>query len=685
MVYLFNPVQSFSLPLKDPVLVFSIVLFIILLAPILLSKLRIPGIVGLILAGVVLGPNGFHVLERNSAMVLFGTVGLLYIMFLAGLELDLDEFKKNKYKSLVFGILTFIIPLGIGIPACYYFLGFNEITSILIASMFATHTLVAYPIASRLGISKSEPVAITVGGTIITDTAVLLILTVITGSTQGSLNNEFWIRLGISLLIFSIIVFVIFPMLARWFFRNLEGEKASQYIFVLALVFLAAFLAQLAGVEPIIGAFMAGLALNRLIPHTSSLMSRIEFVGNAIFIPFFLISVGMLVDLKVLLNGYMALLVAGTLTIAAISGKWIAAFLTQKIFRYSVHQRNIIFGLSSGHAAATLAVILIGFNLGLVDENVLNGTIILILVTCLVSSFVTENSGKILALQKTEIKPESIYSEEKILVSVSKPEAIDRLIDFASMIQSGKSKQSITALSIVANDNEAQSKIMESNKLLEKIAVHASANDTEIEMITRVDLNVASGIINSVQEQASSIIIMGWREKPGAVDRIFGSTLDKVLLHIWKTIMVCRINNPCNLFKRIVLLLPPNAHFESGFPIYAQKTFAISKNIGIPVVAYGQKESLKALEYFKKGCTLLTNEFENWEDFLIISREVNIDDLLMVVSARKGTISNVSFQESIPNKLSRYFNQNSYILIYPEQQVSGHKEGIIHTEDVALL
>src|SRR3982751_6176352 len=367
-----------TFPLQDPVPIFTIVLFIILLAPIILRKFRIPSIVGLILAGMAIGDHGFNLVAKGS-IDLFGKAGLLYIMFLAGLELDMAEFKRNTYKSLIFGFFTFAIPLSLGFALGYYLLKFDPLVSLLVSSMFSTHTLVAYPLASRMGITRNEAVTITVGGTIITDTAVLLILAVITGAAQGVLNQEFWVRLSLSFLAFAFFILFGYPFIGRWFFKKIKDDKTTHFIFVLALVFLAAYLAQLAGVEGIIGAFLAGLALNQLIPQTSPLMNRVEFVGNAIFIPFFLISVGMIVDLRVLLKGPDALYIAAALTVMALVTKWLAAFFTQKIFRYSADQRRLIFGLSTSHAAATIAVILIGYNMHIIDENVLNGTIILIL------------------------------------------------------------------------------------------------------------------------------------------------------------------------------------------------------------------------------------------------------------------------------------------------------------------
>lgn len=386
--------HAFELPFSNPVLIFSLILFVILLSPAILRKLKIPGIIGFIISGLIIGPHGLHLLEKNSAVDLFSTIGLLYIMFIAGLELDMAEFKANKNKSLLFGFFTFIFPLAIGFPACHYLLGYDFNASLLIASMFATHTLVAYPIVSKLGISKDQAVAVTVGGTILTDTAVLVILAVIIGNSQGNLNQEFLIQLGISFIIFSAIMFLLIPKIAKWFFQKMGNEKYSHYIFVLSIVFFAAFLAEVSGVEPIIGAFVAGLVLNPLIPHSSALMNRIEFIGYSLFIPFFLISVGMLVDMKVILKGPMAIIVAAVLTVGAITGKWLASFFIQIIFKYSKAQRQLIFGLSSSHAAATLAVILVGYKAGILDENILNGTIILILITCIVASFSTEKAAR---------------------------------------------------------------------------------------------------------------------------------------------------------------------------------------------------------------------------------------------------------------------------------------------------
>lgn len=398
---------NFTLPLRNPVIIFSIVLFIILFAPLLLKKIRIPHLIGLIVAGAVVGPYGLNLLRRDSSIVLFGTVGLLYIMFLAGLEIDISEFKKSKGKIAFFGLTTFIIPLVLGSVASYYILNLDFTAALLLASMFSTHTLISYPIVSKYGIVHNRAVNMAVGGTMITDILALLILAGVAGSSKGNVSTLFWVKLSVSSLIFVGIVFFIFPIITRWFFRKID-DGISHYIFVLAMVFLAAFLAEAAGMESIIGAFFAGLVLNEFVPHDSPLMSRINFVGNAIFIPFFLISVGMLVDVSVLIKGFGALKVAGVIIFVALLSKYLAAMITKKVFNLKKWEGELLFGLSASHAAATLAIILVGYNIitgetpagepiRLLNEDVLNGTILLILISCATSSLVVERAASKLA------------------------------------------------------------------------------------------------------------------------------------------------------------------------------------------------------------------------------------------------------------------------------------------------
>ncbi|HNP91109.1 cation:proton antiporter, partial [Macellibacteroides fermentans] len=452
-----------GLPIDNPVLKFLLILLIILFAPLLLNRLRIPHLLGLIIAGAIVGPFGFNLMERDSSIILSGTAGLLYIMFLAGLEIDHDDFKKNSRKSLVFGMYTFLIPMTLGIITGVYILQFSLISSVLLASMFASHTLIAYPILSKLGVTRNRAVTITIGGTMITDTLALLVLTVIVEMSKGTVGPSFWIKILISLLIFGSIVLGLFPIIGRWFFKRFN-DNVSQYIFVLVIVFTGAFLAELAGIEPIIGAFLSGLSMNRLIPRTSALMNRVEFVGNAIFIPFFLIGVGMLINFRSFVN-FETIKVAVVMTIVATLAKFLAAWLTQKQFKYTRDERDIIFGLSNAQAAATLAAVIVGYNvitgtdsngapIRLLNEDVLNGTIFMILVTCTIASFAAQRGAKNIALEESADNGDAdVMERERILITVSNEETVDDLVQLSASIKQKGKKSRLFALNVISTDD----------------------------------------------------------------------------------------------------------------------------------------------------------------------------------------------------------------------------------------
>lgn len=696
--------ESFQVPLESPILVFSLILMIILLSPILLGRLNIPGIIGLIIAGIMIGPKGFHIIENNSAIELFSTIGLLYIMFIAGLELDLKEFKANRNRSISFGILTFMIPLGIGYPICHYFLGYDVNASLLTSSMFATHTLVAYPIVSKLGISKNQAVAVTVGGTILTDTAVLILLAVIVGNAEGNLSQDFWIKLGISLTIFSLIMFFIIPRIARWFFEKLKHEKHSHYIFVLSVVFFAAFLAEVAGVEAIIGAFMAGLALNKLIPHNSSLMNRIEFLGNAFFIPFFLISVGMLVDVRVIFSGTGAWIVAGTLTIVALSSKWLAAWFTQIIFKFSGAQRQVIFGLSSAHAAATLAVILVGYNvilgydelgdpIRLLDDNILNGTIILILVTSIVATFATENAAKKIVIEAENdvegLAKSSGAKSEHILVPIDNYEKINRLMELAFYIKDQKSPNPISMLTVVSNNEDSNANLAEAKTKLDEFADKNKESKTKVNVLTTIDHHAATGIARVSREIMTDLILLGWpSQSSGFIDRLIGigEKVDNIVNQTGKTSFVCKIQKPITQHTKIVVTVPPLAEREVGFATWLNKILTLAERLDIPIEFYGNKDTVAIAEKLfskLKSPVITLKEYDSLNNITSIVRDISENDLLIFVSAKRGGTSYTRVLENMPSRIIKLFPTNSLIVIFPQHFIDfNKKDSDISTEGI---
>lgn len=664
--------QHFAVPFTNPILIFGVLLFIVLMSPILLNRLNVPSIIGLILAGVAIGPHGLNLIADSAGVNMFSSIGLLYIMFIVGLELDLNEFKANRNKSVVFGFFTFIIPLIIGFPVCYYLLGYDVYASFLTASMFSTHTLVTYPIVSRMGVSKNQAVAITVGGTILTDTAVLVILAIVINSSMGLFNFQFLLRLLASISVFSFIVFFVIPKIAEWFFQKVESEKYSHYVFVVFIVFLSGFLAELGGIEPIIGAFAAGLALNRLIPHSSALMNRIEFIGNSLFIPIFLISVGMLVNMSVVFSGTTTLYIAAVLSIVALLGKWLGAFFTQKVFKYSVNQRNLIFGLSSAHAAATLAVILVGFKAGIIDEYILNGTIVLILLTCLIASFVTQKSAKRIAVaeEDEDIIPSELghYEQEKILVPIADPANIGKHIEFAMLLKDKKSVNSISLLGVVPNNEQAEKNIISFKKKLQEQVSDAVAADMVVDVIATIDHNVASGIVRTARETMSDIVILGWPGKVGLLEKLVGDKVDLIIKNMDKNLFICHLEKKMISHKRIVVVSPPLAEKELGFDIWVNKIVQLSQELTLPVLHIGHPETQQLIAGQKKLKANFTyKEFVDWSDPMACGDEIKDDDIFVFISAHTGYVSHMPVLDNMPTRIERRFPDVSRIVVFPKR------------------
>ncbi len=674
--------KEFHFPLKNPVLIFSTILFIILLSPIVLRRLKIPAIIGLIISGVIIGPHGIgligpKLLESDGSVKLFATIGLLYIMFMAGLELDMSQFKKYRVKSFTFGFLTFIIPIALGYPICRYMLNLDATASILTASMFATHTLVAYPIIGRLGLSKNTVVATAVGGTILTDTAVLIILAIIISSKTGSLDYTFWIRLISSMLIFSFIMFYVIPKIARWFFSKLDSEKTAHYIFVLSVVFFAAFLAEMAGIEHIIGAFVAGLVLNKLIPHSSALMNRIDFIGNALFIPFFLISVGMVVNYKLILSGPHTIIVAIILTTFALFSKWLAALVTQIIFKMTNVERQVIFGLSTAHAAATLAIIIRGYETGILSSQIVNGTILLILVTCMVASFVSENAGKKLLIQLAEsggeIEKKRVSRNQHLLIAINELNENELLIDFSVLITDKRVLNPISVVSVLPNNKEAEQRIRTSRKEMDEIVKHFSSGEFPVNVVATIDHNLSSGIARVSKELFTDIVVLNDNKNMNLLKRIVGDDREHLLDVCEKTIFFCQLERAFVSYDRIVLICPPYAELESSFSSWCERILRLAKELNITIEIYGTPEMHDAFTRVSKQVKIFAEisfvPLVETEDFFLVNNKGSEEDLVIFVSARSGSVSYYSGVDSFLTKLEKAMPTNDQILIYPSQEI----------------
>lgn len=672
---------NLSLPIENPVVKFLIILLIILAAPMVLNRLRIPSILGLIIAGAIVGPNGFNLILRDSSIILSGTAGLLYIMFLAGLEIDLTEFKKNSHKSALFGLYTFCIPMTLGILLGYYILGFSMLTSVLLASMFASHTLIAYPIVNKLGVGRNRAVTVTIGGTMITDTLALLVLAVIVGMTQGNVDGAFWLRLTISILLFGGIVLFGFPVIARIFFKH-YSDNVSQYIFVLAMVFLGAVLAEAAGIEAIIGAFLSGLALNRLIPHSSPLMNRVEFIGNAIFIPFFLIGVGMLIDYRVFFAGWNTILVALSMTIVATLAKYLAAWAASRTFKYTKAEMLVMFGLSNAQAAATLAAVMVGYNvilghtpegmpIRLLNDSVLNGTIVMIFITCTIATLCAQKGAHTLSMNETEgTHATPVAADNSFMISVHNPKHVDELINLAGAMRPQRAEGEMVAVNVIDNRGNDAVQQKRSKRMLDHAVQVASAADMVLNTCLRYDVNFINGIVGAMREYRTTDLILGVDKNLYLSKSTLGNVLKGVIHESIGNVYVYRAEQPLATIKRFIVIVPPEAEKENGFPFWVNRLWNMARSTGSQLAIYGSEATLNILVGLNENnpIDLTTHALSAYDDMLIVSKEMHSNDALIFVMSRRHNPSYNAAMEKIPAYIDTYFSGSNFILLYPMQE-----------------
>lgn len=670
--------------ITDPTWIFLIVLGIILFAPMLLERLRIPSIVGMIFAGVLIGPHGFGVLERDDSFELFGKVGLYYIMFLASLEMNLQDVQRMKGRAITLGLLSFAIPITLGFVA-NTLLGYSVAAAILMAAMYASHTLIAYPIVLRYGLSRMASVSIAVGGTIVADTLTLLVLAVVGGMFKEHVTGLYWVWLVIKVVLLGMVIVYVFPRISRWFFRRYD-ESVVQYVFVLCLVFLGAGLMEFVGMEGILGAFLVGLVLNRLIPPSSPLMSHIEFVGNALFIPYFLIGVGMLINLGALIEHSGAIVVACVMVVVGLFSKWLATAITQKAFKMSANDRLLMFGLTGSRAAATLAVVLVGYGIILPDgsrllgEEVLNGAMVLILVTCVVSSLVTENTVRKMAVKQhlvavsTSKKDEVADKErlDRILIALNNPDSLSGLVNLSLMMRTPHTVAPIMALNVVLDNNPSARQMGEEQ--LEKAVKIASATNLRIQPYQRWSVNVVSGISHTMKERAVSDLVLGLHHKVRISDSFYGKLGTDLLSAVDRQIFIYRSTIPLNTVRHIQLLVPPKAEFEQGFSHWLNRVALLAQQLTCGLSVYSTAKTLTAIEQYcqkeQKGVPMVCVEYNSWNNLITLAHNSRQDHLMVFVCARKGTISHHTYMEHLPDQIERYFTSRNVLLVYPEQPFS---------------
>lgn len=644
------------------------------------NKLKIPHIIGMIVAGVVIGPYGFNILDRDSSFAIFGQVGLLYLMFLAGLEIDMFHLRLNLRKGLVFGLLTLFLPLGLGIFSSVWLLGQDWTTSMLLGAMYASHTLLSYPIVARFGLTRTPAVLISVVGTIIAVIGALVVIAVTVNiHREGAFDA---LALGIlvaQMAVYCGVVLYTFPRVTRWFFKR-YSEKVTQYVFVLTLVFLASWMASLINLEPVLGAFFAGLVLNRFVPSGSPLMGSIEFVGNALFIPYFLISVGMMINLRVTFE-VATLQVAAVMLAVAFLGKWLPAYIAQRVYGMTAAGRRVIFGLTTAHTAVALAVVTLGHALGMLDIKILNATILIILLTCAVSPIITAASAPSLKIQAMHAQEEEYAGVHgprgdslrlrvnNTLIPVANEQTARELAEWAVLMRNHTHKHNIHAL-YVRNDNSPKARRL-SRRNLDLAAGTASQADVTIETVERFDLNIVTGILNVIEERDITEVILGLHRRSSFVDSFFGSKVEQLLRTTNKMIIITRCYIPLNTITRIVVWVPPKAQYETGFSRWVRALGRLARQLGCRVIFCSPTD----VQPLVRGVLYQANyrircEFrdaENWDEMLTRTDHIQPDDLFVTIGARPASLSYSDDIAGMPDFLNKHFKGTNIAVIYPEQ------------------
>ena len=666
-----------TFPVTDPMMKFFVVLAIILIAPIVMGKLRIPHIAGMVLAGMLIGPYGLNILAKDGSFDLFAHVGLIYLMFLAGLEMNMGNFRKNRVGTFTLGIMAFVIPMVMGIVVNTTVLRYGWLTSILLASMYASHTLIAYPIILRYGLSSQRSVTIAVGATAITDTLTLLVLAMVGGYFKGDITGEFWLMLFLKVAAVFFVIIYFFPRVTRYFFHHYE-DNVNQFIFVLALTFLGAIMMELIGMEGLLGAFLVGLVINRYVPNVSPLMNHLEFVGNALFIPYFLIGVGMLVNVNLLFGGVETLHVAAVMIVMALSSKWIASFFTQKLLGMRALERHMIFGLSTAQAGATLAAVLVGYSLflpngqRLLNDDVLNGTVILILVTCIFSSFCTESASKKMALEKKSTMPkEEVADDEKIMISMKYPETASLLMEVANLMRNRTLNRGVVALNVVYDDEKRLYYQERGRQLLDHITKEANAIGLMVQSQVRVATNITNGIKHAFKEFNASEIIMGMHMRKDTSKTFWGKFIQGIFWGLNRQVIIVESFRPLNTLRCIQVAVPSRAEFEPGFYRWLERLSRMAENLECRVRFHCRAETRALIqEYIRKRHPEVRAEYQpmaHWNELPLLAREVADDHMFVVITARKGTISYKSALERLPEELTQYYQGKNLMIIFPDQ------------------
>lgn len=666
-------------PITDPTLIFFVVLLIVLFAPIIMGKLRIPHIIGMVLAGIVVGKYGLNILERDSSFELFGRVGLYYIMFLAALEMDMEGMKKNKSRLLIYGLLTCFVPFTLTYLMSIHLLHYSTKSSLLLSCIMASNTLIAYPIVSRYRLQQKPSVTLSVGSSMLSLLIALVILAGLVASFGEHDGILFWIFFAAKFAAYCGFMIFLIPRLTRWFLRR-YSDAVMQFIFVMAMLFMSAALSQIVGIEGVFGAFFAGLILNRYIPHISPLMNRLEFIGNALFIPYFLIGVGMLINVNLLFQGGHILWVIFCIVFFGTLGKAIAAYAACLGFRLPLSSGHMMFGLTSAHAAGSIAMVMVGMNIligpntYLVNDDMLNGVVIMILFTCIISSLLTDWSSQKIVLRDKELpeaEDEKKGNDEKILIPVRYPEYADNLMDLALLVRNQKLNRGLVCLNVVYDDKDMRYNQEQGRQLLDHCSQLAAATDVMTQTQVRIAANIANGIKHAFNEFQCSEIIIGMHMHPERSPKFWGEFHQSLFNGLSRQIIMARVIQPLNTIRRIQVAVPSRAEFEPGFYRWLERLSRMAGNLDCRIQFHGRTETLALInEYIQNRHHEVRADYalmNHWNEMPQLAAQISNDHMLVVITARKGTVSYKTALERLPEEITRFFSGTNLMIIFPDQ------------------
>ncbi|MBR4303564.1 MAG: cation:proton antiporter [Bacteroidaceae bacterium] len=651
-------------PVTDSIWKCFIVIALILFVPFISQRIRFPQIAGLILAGLLVGGSGLNIIDTDEVLSMCSKIGLLFIMFFAGLDIDIEEMKKTGHWGFIFGIITFAIPFGACYYSCIHILDMTVPASLIVGCIMGSHTLISYTIVGRYGLTKEPGVTIAVTGALVAILLALVINSFVRSAySEHGENFSLWLFMLKFAIYISFIVYA-FPKLSRTFFHRF-GSGHAHFLFIFMMLMLSAGLASLIGLEGILGAFLAGLVTSRYIPQSSPLMNRIDFIGNTLFVPIFLLHTGMLINLKEIISNPRIIYLFGVIFAIGTVGKWLAALIIQKIRHLDKNNRRLIFGLSESHAAGALAITMGAYTLNLVDNIVLSTTIIIVLFSCIASNIITERAA--ISQQKIISNKTNEKRKEKLMVLVHNPATTANLMDTVMALRTPKSRTETVGLHITINGEHANKYMQSGKSELEHAASIAAAADMPFTIHNRLGNNIIDSIKHASEEYEATDLIMGLADIRNVTRKYYEDFILSVTAKNRQQTFFVRMNIPVNMIRRIVVIIPEQFTLSPGFLKSMEYIGRLGTSIGCSTHFYGNESTLNDVRSYGKSASRTEYyPISDTNDLGWIMDNVNKDHLLVLVGPREDAMNGIHPFAHLYEHIQSIQKECNMMLVFPE-------------------